>query len=129
MPDLPVRPWSGIEIEQKLTSIIPLLDDAVAEYRQIGEEAAVARHAHKLAEAKAMLQAKADKTLTSAELRKARVYEQVADLDLAADIAEARLAAQRQTIAVLMAEAEVLRSLNKSNRDMHDQPGWGRRGS
>ena len=122
---VPSTPWSGIEIEQKMCAVIALLDDAVAAYKDLGEKAAQARHAFKAAEAKAMLSAKADKTLSSAELRKAAVYQECGSLDLAADIAENSYAAQRQVIAALQSQGEILRSLSRSNRDMHDQPGWG----
>lgn len=119
--------WSPMEIDVKMRQVVEELDSAVTILRALSEASAIATHELKLAEARAYMQAKLDKTLTSAELRKAWVYIQTEQLQLAADLADGIANAQAKKIASLHHEADLLRSLARSSRDMHDSPGWGGR--
>lgn len=125
MSDLPVRPWSGMEIDVEMRQLVLKLDDAVARYRTIAEQAARDSHKAKLAEARAWMTAKTDANLKSDAVRKAWVYEQTADVQLEAELADGAMAAQRLLITSMHHQADLLRSLARGNRDMMESPGWG----
>ena len=126
--DLPTRPWSGLEIDLEMRQLLLKLDDAVAHYRTLGEKSADATHTAKLAEARAFMKAKADPELKSEAIRKAWVYEQVHEVQHEADLADAAMGAQRLLITSMHHQADLLRSLARGNRDMHESPGWGAQG-
>lgn len=131
---MPDRPWSPIEIEQRMADCIEKLEDAVTRYKALGYSAAQKKRDYEVEQAKCMLLAarhrdptSGERVLTSDTLRKAWVTEQVADLEQEADIAEHQVRAARMVISQLETEAELLRSMARSSRDMHDQPGYGGR--
>lgn len=126
--DLPTRPWGGMEIDVEMRQLIVKLDDAVAHYRTLADTSAKATHQAKLAEARSWMKAKSDPALKSDPIRKAWVYEQTADVQLEAELADGAMAAQRLLITSMHHQADLLRSLARGNRDMHESPGWGAQG-
>jgi hypothetical protein len=122
------RPWSGMEVEQKMAEVYLRLDDAVATYGALIEEAAHKRHEFKRQSAQYLMAAKADENLKTDALRKAWVDLQTDDAELEADIADGLVKAHREIISSLHHQCDLLRSMARSNRDMHDSPGWGSKG-
>lgn len=119
------RPWSPVEVEVAMRRIIEELDDAVALQKALAETYAVKEHNYKLQQAKAWLLAAQDAGLKTDKLREAWVYTQLGDLRLERDIASGQLDAQKNVVKVLCTQADELRSLARSGRDMVEQPGWG----
>lgn len=119
------RPWSGLEIEIKLAQVIEDQNDAVALQKALQEAWANAQYAYKLTHAQMMLRSGQDSNLKTADMRAAWVMTQVADLMLKRDIALGQYEAQKAVAYTLQSEADSLRSLLKSSRDVTDGPGWG----
>lgn len=108
-----------------MAACIEAQENAVATMKALGEAAARARNKAKLEESKLTLQARLDVNLKTDILKKAWVFTQVADLMLEADIAENAYNDARAVNYQLQSEADILRSLAKSHRDMSDGGGWG----
>lgn len=120
-----VRPWSALEVEVKMAQVIEELDDAVAVQKALSEAYAGAEHEYKMRQAMSWLQSRQDANLKSDKLREAWVYTQVGELRLKRDIALGQLDAQKNLIRSLSAQADTLRSLARSSRDVTDGPGFG----
>lgn len=121
------RPWSGLEVEVQMRQVYEKLDEAVASLKTTAEDAATKKHAAKLAEAQGWMRAKADPDLKTEAVKKAWVYEKTEAQQLAADLADAQVMAARLAIVSMHHQADLLRTLARSNRDMHESPGWGNR--
>lgn len=119
------RPWSTIEVEVKLAQTIEALEEAVNLQRVLADTWSNAQHVYKTEQAKAYLKAVTDPGMKTVDHRNAWVQVQIADLQLARDIAEGQLDAQKNVVRSLTAQSEMLRSLARSSRDMTDGPGWG----
>lgn len=119
------RPWSPVEVEIKMAEVIEALENAVATQKALGEAARRASNAAKLEESKMLLASRNDVNLKTDTLRKAWVFTEIADLVLAADIAEVQYDAQKNVVRALQSEGDLLRSLGRSHRDMTDSGGWG----
>lgn len=118
-------PWSAIEVEIKMAEVIEALDDAVTIQKALAETYAGAEHEYKMRQAMAWLQSRQDATLKSDKIREAWVYTQVGDLRLKRDIAAGQLDAQKGVVRSLTTQADTLRSLARSSRDVTDGPGFG----
>lgn len=118
-------PWSPIEIEVKLRQVIEDQDEAVRVLKGMADEYGSARRDYEVKKAQAFLTAKNRSDLTTVDLRTAWATEQSADLRMEKDIAESRFVAQRAAVQVLISQADSLRSLLRSSRDLHEQPGFG----
>lgn len=88
------------------------LDDLVAEYRQLGEEAANAKRDAEVAYAKAYMTAEG----TVEERRQAAIAAAV-DARYKADLAERKVAACREAIRAVHARIDVGRTLSATTRD------------
>lgn len=110
--------WSPLDVEEKMEQVCERLEAAVATYKALGEISATKANTAKLEESKLMLRTTQLPGLKSAELRKAWVFEQIADLVLEADIAEHQTAAQREVIRSLTSESDLLRTMAASHRQM-----------
>lgn len=123
-------PWSSIEIEIKMAKVIEALDDAVLVHKALVEAAANKRHAYKLKEAQLQIQARGlmvegDTGKWTVDEKKAWVYTNLGELELEYQIADGQATAQREVIRSLQSEAELLRSLARSSRDLVEGPGYG----
>lgn len=121
------RPWSALEIEVKMREVAERQDDAVAEAKELGEAFAEAKRAYEVKKNQSILDAKGRSDLTTDAQRLAWATVQAADLRRAKDIAESTLHTQRDVIRVLNSQADTLRSLLRSARDLTEEPGFGGR--
>jgi hypothetical protein len=109
-----------------MCQVIEETENATAEFKDLTTEAAEAKHRAKKAWSSKLMEAKlAHKDLTSDVLRQAWAYVEIGDLQLEADIASGAADAQKERIRSLHHEADLLRSLSRSARDMSESPGWG----
>ena len=123
-------PLSPMEIEVKMAQVMNNLEDAVTLQQALADVSAEKRHAFKMAEAQKTLEARvldfADGAGKPSVAEKAAwVYQQCGDLELAFKIAEGQLDAQKSVVRSLQSEAEILRSLSRSARDLVEGPGYG----
>lgn len=109
-----------------MSQVIETLESKTAEFYEVTKAAAEAKHAAKRAMSMKLMEAKiGHKELTSDTLRSAWAYVEIGDAQLRADIAAGRADAQKEAIRSLHHEADLLRSLSRSARDLHESPGWG----
>ncbi len=88
------------------------LDDLVAEYRQLGEEAANAKRDAEVTYAKAYMTAEG-----TVEERRQAAIEAAGEARYKADLAERRVAACREAIRAMHARIDVGRTLSATTRD------------
>lgn len=120
------RPWSPEEVEVGMATVSEQIEAGVAAYRVLGETAAQAKHDAELEESKLLLlAAAAHPELRTDALRKAWVHQQIAELQLAAVIADHQVKSQAKVLAGLEYQADLLRSAGRSHRDMREGGGWG----
>jgi hypothetical protein len=108
------------EIVAHLGSLTRALDELVAEYRQLGEDAAAKRRDYKKAKAAAYLSA--DGSIVA---RQAVADLAAADAGFEADVADARVAATKEAIRVLHARIDVGRTVTATLRDEMKLAGQG----
>jgi len=125
MSDEPLTP---LTVEAKLRSLVTDLTRAQSALRQARDLEVDARHDHDRARRRALLSDKSPKVTrggyTTAE-RDAWVDEQCADLRFAADKATVVREAGQDRLRVLLAQAEIVRSLGASVRQAYDTAGSG----
>lgn len=140
-------PWSPVEIERKLQHVIARMDDMVQNLKGLAIRQAEAKRALRQAEAKAkavlqftesetLLRANADQPRIDGKKptideRKAWVVIETHEANLAYieavtaeqeafDIADTEYQAARHAKELLMAEGDLLRTLARSSRDLHE---------
>ena len=111
---------SPMEIELKMAQCIDALEAAIDAQRELGITYAEANHAYRQAQASEWLRAKTDETLKTDKMREAHVVQATDEKMLARDIAEVRYDAAKSVVRTLQTEAELLRSLARSSRDLVD---------
>lgn len=123
MSDEPLTP---LTVEAKLRSLVTDLSRAQAALRQARDLEVDARHEHDRARRRALLSEKSPKVTrggyTTAE-RDAWVDDQCGDLKFAADKATVVREAGQDRLRVLLAQAEIVRSLGASVRSAYDMAG------
>lgn len=114
------RPWSALEVEEKIPEMVGRMEDAIADLKSLGEDAATKAWAYRRAKAIGFARTSGK----NAELREANCIlhqiepgKTVADLGLARDLAENAYVNQRQIIAALRSEADLMRTLVVSARN------------
>lgn len=122
------RPWSPLEIEVKMNQVIEDQDDAIADLKELGAAYAQARRDYEVLKNQSLLAGRSQPGITTDKQSEAWATVQAADLRMAKDIAEATLNAQRDLVRTLISQADTLRSLARSSRDLTDSPGFGSRG-
>jgi hypothetical protein len=109
-----------------MRQVIETLESKTTEFYEMTKAAAEHKHAAKRAMAMKLMEAKIGrKELTSDTLRSAWAYAEIGDAQLRADVAAGHADAQKEAIRSLHHEADLLRSLSRSARDMQESPGWG----
>jgi hypothetical protein len=114
------RPWSAVEIEERVPELIERLEAAVAELRALGIRKSQTEWAYRRARSTALLSVKgpnADHREAAALLHQVRPNVTVADLGLERDLAEAAYATQRTVISALQTDADLLRTLMVTARN------------
>lgn len=119
-------PLSPVEVEVKMAQCIEALEDAVNEQRECAHEYAAANHRYRQAFAQKMLAAREEKALTSDKMREAWAITEVKDEMWHRDLAEAQHESQKSVVRSLQTQAELLRSLARSSRDLVDSWHGGR---
>jgi hypothetical protein len=119
-----------LTVEAKLRSLVNDLSVAQFALRQARDLEVDARHEHDRARRRALLSEKSPKVTrggyTTSE-RDAWVDDQVGDLKFAADKATVIREAAQDRLRVLLAQAEIVRSLGASVRQAYDMAGSGTR--
>lgn len=117
------RPWSPVEVEEKIPEIVDKLHDAIGQVEELGERAAEASHRAKKSRALAWVTLEFEKgTLAAKRDAMADLWvnpdhsESVVDLEFAADLADKELRAMRLRINALEKEADLLQSMHVSHR-------------
>lgn len=120
------EPLTPVAVEAKLRSLVNDLARAQAALAEARDAEVDARHLHEAARRRAMFAPEAPKATrgghTVAEVD-AWVGEQVADLALAAAKATVTREAAQDRLRVLLAQAEIVRSLNASVRVSYEMAG------
>jgi hypothetical protein len=126
LPDDRAEPLTPLAVEQKLRRLVNDLTVAQAALRQARDLEVDARHEHDRARRKALLSDKSPKVTrggyTVAE-QSAWVDEECADLRFAADKATVVREAAVDRLRVLLAQAEIVRSLGASVRQAYEMAG------
>jgi multidrug efflux pump subunit AcrA (membrane-fusion protein) len=121
-----MEPLTPLAVESKLRQLVTDLSRAQAALRQARDLEVDARHEHDRARRRALLSEKSPKVTrggyTTAE-RDAWVDDQVADLRFAADKATVVREAAVEQLRVLLAQAEIVRSLGASVRQAYELAG------
>jgi hypothetical protein len=124
------EPLTPLSVEAKLRSLFNSLTGAQVTLREARDREVDARHEHERARRRALLSEKSPKVTrggyTTAE-RDAWVDEQCGDLKFAADKATVIREAAQDRLRVLLAQAEVVRSLGASVRQAYEMAGSGTR--
>ena len=119
-------PLTPVAVEQKLRSLVTELARAQQALAQARDLEVDARHEYERAKRRALLSDKSPKVTrggyTVAE-QTAWVEEQCADLSFAAAKAEVVRAAAQDRLRVLLAQAEIVRSLGASVRQAYEMAG------
>lgn len=122
------EPLTPLEVEAKLRSLVNDLARAQATLRDARDSEVDARHEYERARRRALLSDKSPKVTrggyTVAE-QSAWVDDQCADLKLAADKATVIREAAQDRLRVLLAQAEIVRSLGASVRQAYEMAGSG----
>jgi hypothetical protein len=122
------EPLTPLDVETRLRHLVTDLARAQAALRQARDLEVDARHEHDRARRRALLSEKSPKVTrggyTTAE-RDAWVDEQCADLKFAADKATVVREAGQDRLRVLLAQAEIVRSLGASVRQSYEMAGTG----
>jgi hypothetical protein len=117
-----------LDVEAKLRSLVNELTRAQVVLREARDAEVDARHEHERAKRRALLSDKSPRVTrggyTVAE-QSAWVDEQCADLRLAADKATVIREAAQDRLRVLLAQAEIVRSLGASVRQAYELAGTG----
>jgi hypothetical protein len=120
------EPLTPLEVEAKLRSLVTDLSRAQAALRQARDEEVDRRHEYDRARRRALLSEKSPKVTrggyTVAE-QSAWVDEECADLKLTADKATVIREAAQDRLRVLLAQAEIVRSLGASVRQAYEMAG------
>src|SRR5574338_1334079 len=109
-------PLSPIEVEVKIRACLETLEDAVLGLRDKAIAYGVTNHAYRQAQAKAWLKAKVQSDLKTDSIRNAWVVDQTSDEMLKRDLAEAEYEAHKSLVRSLQTQADLLRTLARSNR-------------
>lgn len=122
------EPLTPLDVEAKLRSLVTDLSRAQAALRQARDEEVDRRHDYDRARRRALLSEKSPKVTrggyTVAE-QSAWVDEECSDLKLAADKATVIREAAQDRLRVLLAQAEIVRSLGASVRQAYEMAGSG----
>lgn len=122
------EPLTPLDVERRLRSLVTDLSRAQAALAQARDLEVDARHEYERAKRRALLSDKSPKVTrggyTVAE-QSAWVDEQCADLKFAADKATVVREAAQDRLRVLLAQAEIVRSLGASVRQAFDMAGAG----
>lgn len=100
------------QLVQRLIELERRLDELVAEYKTLSENAAEAKRDYELAYARAYMEA-----VGPVEERKQATITQTSDARFAADLADRRVASCREAIRAQHAHIEVARTLSATTRD------------
>lgn len=119
------QPWGPVEIEVKMAQVIEAQDDAVAESKQLAIAYAEKRRAYELTKNRTLLGLVGHPDLKTADLRLAKATVEAADARYEKDLAEGAMNAQKDVVRILISQADTLRSLARSSRDVLDEPGFG----
>lgn len=114
------RPWSIVEVEEKIPEIVNRLEEAVTDLKSMGVDAANAEWDYRKAKAMAFVKVSgrnAEEREAKALLHQHAPGVTVADLGRARNLAENAYGNQRQIITVLKTEAELMRTLMVSARN------------
>lgn len=114
------EPLSPIEVEVKMAQCIEALEDAVTTQRTLGYESATASHTYRQAQARHWLLARQEADLKTDKLKEAWVVSRTSDEMFMRDCAEVAYDTQKSVVRALQTEAELLRSLARSSRDLVD---------
>jgi hypothetical protein len=121
-----VEPLTPVMVEQRLRQLVTQLSQAQAALAQARDLEVDARHDYDRAKRRALLSDKSPKVTrggyTVAE-QSAWVEEECADLKFAADKATVVREAAQDRLRVLLAQAEIVRSLGASVRQAYDMAG------
>lgn len=115
------RPWSPVEVEEKIPQVVDALHEFIGELERLGERAAEAKHHAKKAAARAWV---AGPEGRNGEERAAHVSmtvdpefgASVLDLEFAADLADREYRSTTTRIRVLEKEADLLQTMHVSHR-------------
>lgn len=121
------QPWGPVEIEVKMAQVIEAQDDAVAELKGLAMEFATKRRDYEKLKNRTLLSLVGNPDYKTDALRLAKATLESADARYEKDLAEGLLNAQRDVVRVLTSQADTLRSLARSSRDVLDEPGFGGR--
>ncbi len=115
------EPLSPIEIEVKMAQIIEAIEEALDAQREAGLKFAKANHAYRQAQAQAWARVRIDNPeATSDKMRGAWVDAQTDSEMYDRNVAETLHETARSVVRGLQTEAEILRSLARSSRDLVD---------
>lgn len=115
------RPWSAAEVEERLPAILERLDDCITDLKGMGERSARAEWAYRKQKAIAYVKTtgrNAEERESRALLTQAQPGVCVADLGLERDLAANAYRDQRSMQSALEHEAEILRTLAVSARNV-----------
>lgn len=124
------EPLTPLEVESKLRSLVNDLAQAQAELRRARDAEVDTRHEYDRARRRALLSEKSPRVTRggyTVAQQSAWVDEQCADLKFAADKATVIREAAQDRLRVLLAQAEVVRSLGASVRAAYEMAGTGER--
>jgi len=110
------KPWSPIEVEQRMSALIDELDDAVADLKNITLHAATSKHSYELASAKSFVTHRAVGAAQQEASQKALI--DCADQHLEHLLADGMAKSSYKRIEVLKAQSDLMRSLLVSSRNM-----------
>lgn len=110
------EPWSPIEVERKMAALINDLDDAVVELKNITLHAASCKHVYELESAKSFVKHRSVGAAQQEAGQKALI--DCADSHLDHLMAEGVAKAAYKRIDVLKAQADLMRSLLVSSRNV-----------
>lgn len=108
------------EVVLRLSELSRRLDAKTIEIAKLDEEWVRAKAAYKVAFARIFLT-----TTGSMDVRKQTATQETADLDFAAELAEAKVRAAREAIRTLRDQLDVGRSLGAAARAEFQATGWG----
>ena len=112
------RPWSPAELEERAFNLRRHLADVVTRLLELATVQAAAVIDYKLSKAQSLLEARARHPKDTVDERRARVDNQVADLEFQATIAEEAYRTARERIRVGLAELDLLRTMIVSHRNL-----------
>lgn len=114
------RPWSPLETEEKMVEGVARLQEAVLEFKTLGEQAAHTEWHYRHQQARCVVQAEgknADARAAAATLLLVSMGdEHKPHPGLARDLAANAYAVQRSVIAAITSELDILRSMAASSR-------------